>query len=81
MVSNPLRCAPAGQSHSLRLLQTLFDLGIIPRGRFSLAHVRHDEECPALAEGSGLHCCCNPEVEVAGRCYLYSDLVEPGGQA
>jgi len=81
MAADPLHSVAAERSHSLRLLLQLVELGIIARGRFSWVHVRHDWDCPALASGSGLDCCCNSEVEVAGRCYLFSDFVEQGGQS
>ena len=76
MAANPYAVA-AGRSHAIRLLRILFDAGLIPRGKFSLAYIRHDADCRALASGSALDCLCNPEVEVAGHCYLFSDFIEP----
>jgi hypothetical protein len=63
----------------LQLLHWLFDLGLIPKGRFSWVDVRHDWYCAALASGgSALDCRCNPEVEIGGHLYSFADLVEPG---
>lgn len=80
MAANLLSVEP-GHSHAVRLLRTLFDLGVIPRGKFSWVNVRHDEDCPALASGSGLDCRCNPEVEIAGHCYSFSDFVGQESQS
>ncbi len=44
------------QSRSVRLALRLFELGIIPRGKFTLVEARHDPGCPTLVTGSGLDC-------------------------
>ena len=81
MAADPLRLAAPVRSHSMRLLVRLFDLGLSPRGRFSLVHLGHDGDCPALAGGSGLDCRCNPEVEIGGARYLFSDFMGTEGRA
>jgi hypothetical protein len=69
----------AERSHAFRLMRRLFDLGFIPRGKFSWVHVWHDGDCAALAPGcSNLNCNCDPEIEIGDRRYLSSDFVEPG---
>jgi len=72
MTANPLRTATAAHSHSVRLVLTLFDLGIVSRGKFNWINVGHDDECPALSSGSERDCRCDPEVEIGGRRYLFS---------
>lgn len=80
MDANPISFVVGKESHSMRLLLTLVDLGIIARGKFTWVQVRHDDGCPALASNSHLDCRCNPEVEIAGHCYLFSDFTAPGGR-
>ena len=61
-------------AHSMRLLLTLLRVGLIPRGKFSLVDIRHDDGCPALG-GSALDCRCDCEAEVGGRVYLFSETI------
>lgn len=61
-------------AHSMRLLLALLDAGLIPRGQFSMVHVMHDDDCPALG-GSALDCRCDCEAEVGGRVYAFSEIV------
>lgn len=63
------------QSRSIRLALRLFELGIIPRGQFTLVETRHDADCPTLATGSGLDCNCDCEIEIGDRTYSYTEFV------
>jgi hypothetical protein len=63
------------RSRSVRLALRLFELGIIPRGKFTLLEARHDLGCPALVTGSGLDCNCDCEIEIGGCTYSYSGFV------
>jgi hypothetical protein len=65
------------QSRSVRLALRLFELGIIPRGEFTLVETKHDPGCPTLVTGSGLNCNCNCEIEIGGRTYSYSEFLKP----
>jgi hypothetical protein len=68
----------AEQSHSFQLMLKLLDLGLIPLGRFSWVHVWHDSHCAAVGSGGlEVNCRCNPEAEIGGQRYLFSDFVEP----
>jgi len=51
MGCNPLSIA-AGRSHTIRLLRTLFDLGIISRGKFTWVHIRQLREVAGLSQWS-----------------------------
>jgi hypothetical protein len=63
------------QSRSVRLALRLFELGIIPRGKFTLVEAKHDHGCPTLVTGSGHDCNCDCEIEIGGRTYSYWELV------
>jgi hypothetical protein len=63
------------QARSVRLALRLFQLGIIPRGKFTLVEAKHDRGCPALVTGSGFDCNCDCEIEIGGRTYSYSEFV------
>jgi len=77
MDANPLQFVAAGRSHSIMLLAKLLDLGIISGGKFTWVHVSHDDDCPALTS-SILDCVCDPEVEICGHRYLFSEIVGEG---
>ena len=64
------------QSSCVRLALRLFELGIIPRGKFTLMETFHDPGCPTLVTGSGLDCNCDCEIEIGGRTYLYSEFLK-----
>jgi hypothetical protein len=68
----------SSQSRSVRLALRLFELGIIPRGKFTWVEARHDQGCPTLVRGSGLDCNCDCEIEIGGRTYSYSEFLKPG---
>ncbi len=65
------------QSRSVRLALRLFELGVIPRGKFTLVEAKHDWGCPTLVTGSGLDCNCDCEIEIGGRIYSYSEFLKP----
>jgi hypothetical protein len=65
------------QPRSVRLALRLFELGVIPRGKFTLVEAKHDRGCPTLVTGSGLDCDCDCEIEVGGRTYSYSEFLKP----
>ena len=65
------------RSRSVRLALRLFELGIIPRGEFTLAEARHDAGCPTLVTGLRLDCNCDCEIEIGGRTYSYSEFLKP----
>jgi hypothetical protein len=67
--------AHSSVSRSVKLALRLFELGIIPRGEFTLVEARHDPGCPTLATGTGLDCNCDCEIEIGGRTYSYSKVV------
>ena len=63
------------QSHFTRFVVRLLELGIIPRGEFTLVETRHDTGCIALITDSGLDCNCDCEIEIGGRAYSYAEFV------
>jgi hypothetical protein len=66
--------------HFIELVHILHASGIIRRGEFVLVDdVFHDRACPAVPCGTNLLCCCNCEIVIGGRSYLYSDFVAPKG--
>ena len=77
-------CLPdhtAEQSHYITLSLRLYDLGIIPRGEFTLMETKHDPDCASLTSGSSLNCNCDCEIVLGARSYIYSDWVEPRGRS
>lgn len=68
---------PNSRSRSVRLALRLFELGMIPRGEFTLMQTKHDLGCPTLVTSSGLDCNCDCEIEIGGRTYSYSEFLKP----
>jgi hypothetical protein len=67
-------------SHFLELVHKLHASGIIQRGQFVVVDdVFHDRGCPAVPCGTNLVCCCDCEIVIGGRSYLYAQYVTPKG--
>jgi hypothetical protein len=67
-------------SHFTELVGKLQTSGVIRRGQFVMIDdVFHDRGCPAVPCGTNLVCCCDCEIVIGGRSYLYSHYVTPEG--
>ena len=75
---------PLGKSgHALTLLEALLDRGLIDIRPGTVTHLAtlHDNSCPCLVKGADSRGCnCDPEIEIRGTTYRYSEITreEPG---